>query len=131
MLRTKKVKKGLNVAITALILVIAALVVVGFAFGPFRAFGGTSTATQVGTGYKHTWSGTGYMNMGYMNSMNMMNNMNMGCMNNMMMSNMMNMGYMNSMNMYMNMMGYMQCTGHMNMMNMGYMNYYNTSQHCD
>jgi len=54
MLRTRKAKKGLSGAVTALILVIAsviiALVVVGFAFGLFGAFGGTPTVTQVGTG---------------------------------------------------------------------------------
>ena len=56
----KKAKKGLSGAVTALILVIASviitLVVVGFAFGLFGAFGGTPTVTQVGTG---TMSSTG------------------------------------------------------------------------
>ncbi|MBB5253638.1 DUF973 family protein [Sulfurisphaera ohwakuensis] len=54
MLLRRKAKKGLSGAVTALILVIAsviiALVVVGFAFGLFGAFGGTPTVTQVGTG---------------------------------------------------------------------------------
>ena len=54
MFRTRKAKKGLSGAVTALILVIAsviiALVVVGFAFGLFGAFGGTPTVTEVGTG---------------------------------------------------------------------------------
>ena len=53
-LRTRKAKKGLSGAVTALILVIASviitLVVVGFAFGLFGAFGGTPTVTQVGAG---------------------------------------------------------------------------------
>jgi hypothetical protein len=57
---TKRSKKGLSGAVTALILVIAsviiALVVVGFAFGLFGALGGTPTVTQVGTG---TLSSTG------------------------------------------------------------------------
>jgi len=47
-------KKGLSGAVTALILVIASviitLVVVGFAFGLFGAFGGTPTVSQVGSG---------------------------------------------------------------------------------
>ncbi|MEJ2777950.1 DUF973 family protein [Stygiolobus sp. RP850M] len=50
---TKRSKKGLSGAVTALILVIAsviiALVVVGFAFGLFGSLGGTPTVTQVGT----------------------------------------------------------------------------------
>jgi len=50
----KRSKKGLSGAVTALILVIASviisLVVVGFAFGLFGAIGGTPTVTQVGTG---------------------------------------------------------------------------------
>ncbi|ARM74754.1 DUF973 family protein [Acidianus manzaensis] len=54
LLRAKKSKKGISGAVTALILVIAsviiALVVVGFAFGLFGAFAGKSTVTQVGTG---------------------------------------------------------------------------------
>jgi hypothetical protein len=53
-LKAKRSKKGLSGAVTALILVIAsviiALVVVGFAFGLFGALGGTPTITQVGTG---------------------------------------------------------------------------------
>ncbi|BFH73163.1 DUF973 family protein [Sulfurisphaera javensis] len=52
--KARKNKKGLSGAVTALILVIAsviiALVVVRFAFGLFGAFGGTPTVTQVGTG---------------------------------------------------------------------------------
>ena len=51
---TKRSKKGISGAVTALIFVIAsviiALVVVGFAFGLFGALGGTPTVTQVGTG---------------------------------------------------------------------------------
>jgi len=51
---TKRSKRGLSGAVTALILVIAsviiALVVVGFAFGLFGALGGTPTVTQAGTG---------------------------------------------------------------------------------
>jgi len=54
LLRTRKNKKALSGAVTALILVIASviitLVVVGFAFGLFGAFGGTPTVSQVGTG---------------------------------------------------------------------------------
>jgi len=61
MLRAKKAKKGLSGAVTALILVIAsviiALVVVGFAFGLFGALGGTPTVTQVGTGYLSVQNG--------------------------------------------------------------------------
>jgi len=53
-LKARRSKKGLSGAVTALILVIAsviiALVVVGFAFGLFGALGGTPTVTQVGTG---------------------------------------------------------------------------------
>jgi hypothetical protein len=53
-LKAKRSKKGLSGAVTALILVIAsviiALVVVGFAFGLFGALGGTPTVTQVGAG---------------------------------------------------------------------------------
>ena len=53
-LKAKRSKKGISGAVTALILVIAsviiALVVVGFAFGLFGALGGTPTVTQVGTG---------------------------------------------------------------------------------
>ena len=53
-LKAKRSKKGLSGAVTALILVIAsviiALVVVGFAFGLFGALGGTPTVKQVGTG---------------------------------------------------------------------------------
>ncbi|QGR20487.1 DUF973 family protein [Stygiolobus azoricus] len=53
-LKAKRSKKGISGAVTALILVIAsviiALVVVGFAFGLFGAIGGTPTVTQVGTG---------------------------------------------------------------------------------
>ena len=52
--RVLKEQRGLEGAVTALILVIAAiiitLVVVGFAFGLFGAFGGTPTVTQVGAG---------------------------------------------------------------------------------
>jgi hypothetical protein len=54
----KRNKKGLSGAVTALILVIASviisLVVVGFAFGLFGAIGGTPTVTQVGTGVLST-----------------------------------------------------------------------------
>jgi len=54
MFRTRKAKKGLSGAVTALILVIAsviiALVVVAFAFGIFGAFGGTPQVKQIGTG---------------------------------------------------------------------------------
>ncbi|BFI75594.1 DUF973 family protein [Sulfurisphaera ohwakuensis] len=61
MLLRRKAKKGLSGAVTALILVIAsviiALVVVGFAFGLFGAFGGTPTVTQVGTGTISSSSG--------------------------------------------------------------------------
>ena len=53
-LKSKRTKRALSGAVTALILVIAsviiALVVVGFAFGLFGALGGTPTVTQVGTG---------------------------------------------------------------------------------
>ncbi|TRM73139.1 hypothetical protein DJ523_08065, partial [Sulfolobus sp. E5] len=49
-----KSRRAISGAVTALILVIAsviiALVVVGFAFGLFGAFGGTPTVTQIGTG---------------------------------------------------------------------------------
>ncbi|MCY0882970.1 MAG: hypothetical protein OWQ50_04040, partial [Acidianus infernus] len=52
--KTKKGKKGLSGAITALILVIAsviiALVVVFFAFGYLGAFSSSPTVTQLGTG---------------------------------------------------------------------------------
>jgi len=62
MFRTTKAKKGLSGAVTALILVIAsviiALVVVGFAFGLFGALGGTPTVTQVGTGIIYSNNGT-------------------------------------------------------------------------
>jgi hypothetical protein len=62
-LKAKRSKKGLSGAVTALILVIAsviiALVVVGFAFGLFGALGGTPTVTQVGTGTLYN-SGNGY-----------------------------------------------------------------------
>ena len=62
MFRKGKAKKGLSGAVTALILVIAsviiALVVVGFAFGLFGAFGGTPTVTQVGTGIIFVNNGT-------------------------------------------------------------------------
>jgi len=58
MFKATKAKKGLSGAVTALILVIAsviiALVVVGFAFGLFGALGGTPTVTQVGTGILYT-----------------------------------------------------------------------------
>jgi hypothetical protein len=53
--KAKKSKKGLSGAITALILVIAsviiALVVVFFAFGYLGAFSSSPTVTQIGTGY--------------------------------------------------------------------------------
>jgi len=62
-LKAKRSKKGISGAITALILVIAsviiALVVVGFVFGLFGALGGTPTVTQVGTGTLSP-SGNGY-----------------------------------------------------------------------
>jgi hypothetical protein len=52
--KAKKNKKGLSGAITALILVIAsviiALVVVFFAFGYLGAFSSSPTVTQIGTG---------------------------------------------------------------------------------
>jgi len=64
-LKAKRSKKGLSGAVTALILVIAsviiALVVVGFAFGLFGALGGTPTVTQVGTGTLYYQPGTGYV----------------------------------------------------------------------
>jgi len=64
-LKAKRSKKGLSGAVTALILVIAsviiALVVVGFAFGLFGALGGTPTVTQVGTGTLQGSSGNGYV----------------------------------------------------------------------
>ena len=63
-LKAKRTKRGLSGAVTALILVIAsviiALVVVGFAFGLFGALGGTPTVTQVGTGTLSGSSSTGY-----------------------------------------------------------------------
>jgi hypothetical protein len=63
-LKAKRSKKGLSGAVTALILVIAsviiALVVVGFAFGLFGALGGTPTVTQVGTGTLSGSYNTGY-----------------------------------------------------------------------
>jgi len=63
-LKAKRSKKGISGAVTALILVIAsviiALVVVGFAFGLFGALGGTPTVTQVGTGALYQ-SGTNYI----------------------------------------------------------------------
>ncbi|BCU70830.1 DUF973 family protein [Stygiolobus caldivivus] len=63
-LKAKRSKKGLSGAVTALILVIAsviiALVVVGFAFGLFGALGGTPTVTQVGTGSLTGSPSTGY-----------------------------------------------------------------------
>ncbi|MFP3234128.1 MAG: DUF973 family protein [Sulfolobaceae archaeon] len=63
-LKAKRSKRGLSGAVTALILVIAsviiALVVVGFAFGLFGALGGTPTVTQVGTGSLSGSSSTGY-----------------------------------------------------------------------
>ena len=53
MLRARKAKKGLSGAVTALILVIAsviiALVVVGFAFNLFGTFGGTPEVQPAGT----------------------------------------------------------------------------------
>jgi hypothetical protein len=62
-LKAKRTKRGLSGAVTALILVIAsviiALVVVGFAFGLFGALGGTPTVTQIGTGTLSPTS-TGY-----------------------------------------------------------------------
>ncbi|BAB65097.1 DUF973 family protein [Sulfurisphaera tokodaii] len=64
MLSKRKAKKGLSGAVTALILVIAsviiALVVVGFAFGLFGAFGGTPTVSAVGSGVIYYSSGSGY-----------------------------------------------------------------------
>ena len=64
-LKAKRSKKGLSGAVTALILVIAsviiALVVVGFAFGLFGALGGTPTVTQVGTGTLLGSSSSGYV----------------------------------------------------------------------
>jgi hypothetical protein len=63
-LKAKRSKKGISGAVTALILVIAsviiALVVVGFAFGLFGALGGTPTVTQVGTGTL-SYSGGNYV----------------------------------------------------------------------
>jgi hypothetical protein len=60
-LKAKRTKRGLSGAVTALILVIAsviiALVVVGFAFGLFGALGGTPTVTQVGTGALYYYNG--------------------------------------------------------------------------
>jgi archaellum component FlaG (FlaF/FlaG flagellin family) len=54
--------KALSGAVTALILVIAsvivALIVVGFAFGLFGAFGGQNAVTQVGTAYMTGGSGS-------------------------------------------------------------------------
>jgi len=68
-LKAKRSKKGISYAVTALILVIAsviiALVVVGFAFGLFGALGGTPTVTQVGTGileFVHINNATGNYN---------------------------------------------------------------------
>jgi hypothetical protein len=52
-LKAKRTKRGLSGAVTALILVIAsviiALVVVGFAFGLFGAFSSSGTVSEVGT----------------------------------------------------------------------------------
>ena len=63
-LKAKRTKRGLSGAVTALILVIAsviiALVVVGFAFGLFGALGGTPTVTQVGTGVLY-YNGANYV----------------------------------------------------------------------
>ncbi|MCI2413785.1 MAG: DUF973 family protein [Candidatus Aramenus sp.] len=60
--RSTKSKRGISGAVTALILVIAsviiALVVVGFAFGLFGAFSGTPQVTQVGTGTIDVATGT-------------------------------------------------------------------------
>ncbi|AOL17796.1 hypothetical protein BFU36_09595 [Sulfolobus sp. A20] len=57
-----KSRRAISGAVTALILVIAsviiALVVVGFAFGLFGAFGGTPTVTQIGTGTISSSSGS-------------------------------------------------------------------------
>ena len=57
-LKAKRTKRGLSGAVTALILVIAsviiALVVVGFAFGLFGAFSNSSTVSQVGTATLYT-----------------------------------------------------------------------------
>ena len=57
-LKAKRSKKGLSGAVTALILVIAsviiALVVVGFAFGLFGAFSSSGTVSQVGTATLYT-----------------------------------------------------------------------------
>jgi len=62
-LKAKRTKRGLSGAVTALILVIAsviiALVVVGFAFGLFGALGGTPTVTQVGTGTLYSTTNNG------------------------------------------------------------------------
>ena len=57
-LKAKRTKRGLSGAVTALILVIAsviiALVVVGFAFGLFGAFSNSGTVSQVGTATLYT-----------------------------------------------------------------------------
>ena len=57
-LKAKRTKRGLSGAVTALILVIAsviiALVVVGFAFGLFGAFSSSGTVSQVGTATLYT-----------------------------------------------------------------------------
>jgi hypothetical protein len=57
-LKAKRTKRALSGAVTALILVIAsviiALVVVGFAFGLFGAFSNSGTVSQVGTATLYT-----------------------------------------------------------------------------
>lgn len=62
MISRRKNAKALSGAVTALILVIAsviiALVVVGFAFGLFGAFTGQGTVTQVGTATLSAGTGT-------------------------------------------------------------------------
>lgn len=62
MISRRKNAKALSGAVTALILVIAsviiALVVVGFAFGLFGAFTGQGTVTQVGTATLSASTGT-------------------------------------------------------------------------
>ncbi|ACP47164.1 conserved hypothetical protein [Sulfolobus islandicus Y.G.57.14] len=62
MIIRRKNAKALSGAVTALILVIAsviiALVVVGFAFGLFGAFAGQGTVTQVGTATLSAGTGT-------------------------------------------------------------------------
>jgi len=61
--RIRLTRKGISNTVTALILVIAAviitLMVVGYSFGLFGAFAGTPTVTQVGTGI--AFSDNGYV----------------------------------------------------------------------